>query len=260
MSQSVERRSFETPGTHLVQFYDAQPSALVRNVAGFIDDGLQRGDSVVVIATSEHSDAFLNALGKSRGPRDVRSRRLVFLDAQTTLDQFMSDGRPDWKRFSEVVGGTIRGLRRARPSAGIRAYGEMVGILWAAGQVDAAVQLEKFWNVLLGGDDFTLFCGYPIDVFAEEFQAERIHELLCAHTHVLPCGVASAMEAALERAIADVLGERPEEISSDGDGALHPSWGSIPGVESTILWLRNNQPEYAAEILSLARVYYQASG
>ncbi len=259
MTQTVERGSFEEPGSHLVQFYDAEPSALVQNVAGFIDEGLQRGDSVVVIATPEHSDAFLSTLGKSRAQGDTRTRRLVILDAQATLDQFMRDGRPDWRRFEQIVGGTIRGLRRANPAAGLRAYGEMVGILWAAGQVDAAVQLEKFWNVLLSGRDFMLFCGYPIDVFADEFHVAHVHDLLCSHTHVLPGGTASAMETALDRAIREVLGEQPQDVRRGVEGTLHPAWAAIPGAEATILWLRNHQPQYANEILSRARSYYRAS-
>jgi MEDS: MEthanogen/methylotroph, DcmR Sensory domain len=259
MTQTLEHGSFEEPGSHhLVQFYDAEPSVLVGNVAGFIDEGLERGDSVVVIATPEHGDAFLNALGKSRGQNETRTRRLVILDAQATLDQFMRHGAPDWRRFEQIVGGTIRGLRRANPAAGLRAYGEMVGILWAAGQVDAAVQLEKFWNVLLSGTGFTLFCGYPIDVFADEFHGAHIHDLLCAHTHVLPGGTASVMESALNRAVRDVLGEEAPDVRRGIDGAADPAWGALPGVEATILWLRNHQPKYAGEILSRARTYYRA--
>jgi hypothetical protein len=250
--------SAELHGNHLVQFYDADPAALVANVAGFIDEGLQRGDSVVVIATPEHGDAFLSALGASRSQRDVRARRLVLLDAEATLEQFMTGGQPDWRRFEHVVGGTIRGLRRAKAAAGLRAYGEMVGILWAAGQVDAAVQLEKYWNVLLGGDEFTLFCGYPVDVFTDEFHAAHVHEVLCAHTHVLPGGTASTMEAALDRAMRDVLGNEADAVLRGANAAKHPAWGAVPGVEATILWLRQHQPAYASEVLSRARDYYRA--
>ena len=254
----TEPQSFEEPGTHLVQFYDGDPSILIRNVAAFIDEGLGLGESVLVIADQDHADAFLSALGKSRGLHDMRTRRLVFLDCRATLDQFMCEGEPDWRRFEQVVGGTIRGLRRARPGAGLRAYGEMVGTLWAAGQVDAAVQLEKFWNVLLSDDGFTLFCGYPIDVFGDEFQVAQMHDLLCSHTHVLPGGTASAMETALERSIREVLGDQTEEIRRSADGVLHESWGALPGVEATILWLRNHRQEHAGEILSRARTYYRA--
>lgn len=246
------------PGNHLVQFYDAEPATLVANVAGFIDEGLGRGDSVVIIATPEHGDAFMSALGMSRDRRDVRARRLVILDAEATLALFMTDGKPDWRRFEHVVGGTIRGLRRANPDAGIRAYGEMVGLLWARGEVEAAVQLEKFWNVLLGGKEFTLFCGYPIDVFADEFHTGRVHDVLCTHTHVIPGGAASAMEAALERALRDVLGREADVVHRGAKAGANPAWGVLPNVEATILWLRAHQPAYAGEVLARARTYYTA--
>ena len=185
MTQTIEGGVFARPGNHLVQFYGAEQLALVANVAAFIDEGLQLGDSVIVIATPEHSEAFVSALGSSRAQRDLRSRRLVVLDAATTLEQFMVAGDPNWYRFENVVGSTIRGLRRAKPASGLRAYGEMVGLLWAAGQFDAALKLEKYWNVLLGGDAFSLFCGYPIDGEADEINAAHLHDVVSAHTHVL---------------------------------------------------------------------------
>lgn len=257
MTQIAASGPANVAGNHLVQFYDAEPDRLVRNVADFIEDGLANGESVVVIATPEHSDAFLAAVGERRG-RDLRTRQLVFLDSQATLEQFMADGRPDWRRFEHVIGGTIRGLRRAKPAARLRAYGEMVGLLWAAGNVDAAVQLEKFWNVLLGGAEFTVFCGYPIDVFGDDFHAAHVHELLCAHSHVLPGGTASNMEAALDRALREVLGSEAAVVRRGVELAANPAWGAVPGVEATILWLRQHQPDYATEVLSRARNYYRA--
>jgi hypothetical protein len=192
MSLYLERDVLGTAGNHLVQFYDADATALVANVGTFIDDGLNAGDSIVVIATPEHADAFLAALGSRRAQPDVRARRLVMLDAAATLQQFMIDGRPNWRRFDAVVGATVRGLRRAKPGARLRAYGEMVGLLWSAGQTDAALELEKFWNVLLAGHEFTLYCAYPVDGFGDDLGTARKEAVLCAHTHVIS-GIGSSL-------------------------------------------------------------------
>jgi hypothetical protein len=258
MSGVLECGAVRKPGNHLVQFYDADPSTLVANVAAFIDEGLERGDSIVVIATPEHGDAFLSALGSSRRQRDVRLRRLVLLDAAATLEQIVKDGRPDWRRFEAVVGGTIRGLRRAKPGARLRAYGEMVGLLWADGRTEAAVQLEKFWNVLLAGDEFTLFCAYPIDVFADEFEAACLHDVLCTHTDVLR-GARASMEFALDRAMREVLGKEIDVVRRGAEAAANPAWGVVPALEATILWLREHQPAYATEVIARARNYYRAA-
>jgi hypothetical protein len=257
MNTTVVRASSPDPSKHLVQFYDTTPGLLVRNVSEFTDEGLQRGESVLIIAAPEHCDAFMSALDDSRGLH-MRARQLVVLDAEATLDQFMYDGMPDWRRFEQVIGGTVRGLRRAKPNAGLRAYGEMVGILWAAGRLEAALQLEKFWNALMADGGLTLFCGYPIDLFADDVQVERMHDVLCAHTHVLPSGVESAMELALDRSMREVLGEQTESVRQQNASATPSGWGAVSGVEAALLLLRRHQPQYAAEILSRARTYYRA--
>jgi hypothetical protein len=43
----------------------------------------------------------------------------------------------------------------------VRVYGEMVALLWADGQVAAALELEDLWNELGRRLPFSLFCGYP---------------------------------------------------------------------------------------------------
>jgi MEDS: MEthanogen/methylotroph, DcmR Sensory domain len=241
---------------HLVQFYDADPDALIRTVARFIEEGLERDEAAIVIATPEHVDGLLAALPASADP--TRSRRLVVLDAQATLDRFMVDGNPDWELFEKTVGGALRSLRRANDDGAVRAYGEMVGLLWASGRPEAAVRLEHFWNVLLDEGNAKLFCGYPIDVFGSEFHGQRVHDILCTHSHVIDSGTVSTMEAALGRAVEEVLGA---EALASRDAAERPAaagWGVLPKIEASILWLREKQPAYADEILSRARSYYRA--
>jgi diguanylate cyclase (GGDEF)-like protein len=185
-SQTNERDLSSNPGSHLVQFYSAELNNLIRNVVDFVDDGLRLGESVLIIAVPERSNAFMTALAATHGSRDRRFRRLVILDAQTTLDQFMPDGQPDWQRFERIVGNAIRGARRGKRSSGVRVYAEITGILWSAGQIEAAARLEKFWNTLLAGDDFTLFCGYSVDIFADEFSGSHLNDVIRRHTHVIP--------------------------------------------------------------------------
>ena len=58
-----------------------------------------------------------------------------------------------------MIGGLIRQARTGgRP---VRAYGEMVALLWDDGLVNAAIQLETMWNELGRAHSFSLFCGYP---------------------------------------------------------------------------------------------------
>jgi hypothetical protein len=254
--QMLDRQSDDAQHRHLVQFYDAAPGALVQNVARFIDEGLRTPAPVLVVATPEHTDEFLGALAEYRtGDKATRARHLTMLDAEATMEQFLVNGMPDWQRFERVVGGTVRRLCGARGGS-LRVYGEMVGILWSQGNIAAAVQLEKFWNVLLTQDDFSLFCGYPIDIFGEGFHRADVHDILCTHTHVIGGGEPSAMEFALERAMHEVLGDGAQQIRTHAGEFVHKEWGVMPAVEAMILWLRSQKPDYATEILSRARRYY----
>ena len=63
----------------------------------------------------------------------------------------------------------------------IRAYGEMVDVLWKAGQTAAAIQLEMLWNQLAQTHQFALLCGYSMGNFYKDAAQQEISGL---HTHV----------------------------------------------------------------------------
>jgi hypothetical protein len=188
-------------------------------------------------------------------PRAVLEGRLVFLDAEATLSRFMINGEPDGERFEQVVGEAIRGVRVSAVQSGVRAYGEMVGVLWSAGQHSAAVRLEELWNQLLNASDVCLYCAYPIDVLGPEFQPASVDALLCAHSHLIPGD--GTLESALERAMTEVLGSRVHGIRRLMRSNHRPSWAAVPRAEAMILWLRNNLPGSAAQILERARQHYR---
>jgi hypothetical protein len=243
---------------HLVQLYGADESSLARNVGRYLHEGWQRGDGLIVIASRDHAAAFaaeLDRLGVDVEAA-VRDGRLLVLDAQATLARFLVDGRPDPELFRVTVAGALRRVRR--DGAGIRAYGEMVGILWCGGQATAATALEALWNEVLGESQLELFCAYPIDVFGDDFHVAGIDQVLCAHTHLVPTGGEQNLEGAIERAMADVLGTRADGLRPLMKANYRPAWGVVPRGEAVILWLRNNLPDYADEILSRARGYYRA--
>ena len=242
---------------HLVQLYGSDDRLLTKNVSRFLAEGLRRGDGLVIIASAEHTEAFASQLRDERGySKAVLEGRLVFLEAKATLEDLMVEGLPDANRFDTIIGGTLKQVQARAGHTGLRAYGEMVGILWQVGQYAAAARLEELWNKLLKSSHIRLFCGYPIDVFGEEFQVEKVDPLLCAHTHMLP--VDEALESALDRAMNEVLGARVNGLRTLMKANYRPSWGEVPRTEAIILWLRNNLPGSAGEILSLARGYYQA--
>jgi hypothetical protein len=248
------------PHGHFVQLYDGDTKTLAHNVGRYLSQGLKCGEGLLVIATKENKQAFIGAirdLGEDPEAA-VRTSRLLFLDAQATLAEFMVDGEPDYDRFEKTVGKAMGKVRQQNHS-GLRAYGEMVGVLWQAGHYSAAIRLEEFWNKLLQAGGFTLFCSYPIDVFAKEFQVSGVDALLCDHTHLIPTSPDEMLEKALYRAIEDRLGARASGLSLLVQANCRPDWAILPNAEGIILWLRNNLGNEAEEILGLARHYYRNS-
>ncbi len=249
------------PHAHFVQFYKADEPSLNRNVASFLWDGLLRGDGLLVIATAQRRESLSSHLARL-GADVVLARRegqLAMLDARELLDRFMVDGRPDPERFQDVIAEALRVALPRVPDASVCAYGEMVGVLWEAGETAAAIQLEEYWNQLLHRGGITLFCGYPIDIFADDFQKSHIHDVLCAHTRVMSTGSNGELGAALDRAMDELLGSGADEVRLSMKTGVPSMNLAAPEAESAILWLRSHVPENAESILTCARSYYEAS-
>ena len=128
---------------HVVQFYQ-DDRLLCDSVADFIAVGLAAGETDIIIAAEAHREAFCERLDARAFDVDRARRggRLTLLDARETLAKFMVDGMPDWDRFHAVVG-PVLAASSAAASGQVRAYGEMVNLLWQEGRTLAAIQLEE---------------------------------------------------------------------------------------------------------------------
>jgi hypothetical protein len=168
---------------HAVRFYDSADS-LCRIVAAFLADGLDTGQPALVIATPDHRAGIVETLREwnlDAGALQA-SGDLLVLDAEATLARIMVDGLPDPLRFNAVGTEAIERACRGRRDCTIRAYGEMVDVLWKRGQSVAAVRLEMLWNKLADTKDFSLLCGYAMGNF---YKGAQQHEICAQHTHVI---------------------------------------------------------------------------
>ena len=174
---------------HAVQFYKDETS-LAATVAQFLADGLSAGQPGLVIATPSHSESIVRELA-ARG-LDVDALRttgeLRFFDARKMLASFMVEDMPDPGMFRSNVGDVIEKLCAGRTPCPIRAYGEMVDLLWQEGNADGAIKLEILWNQLAATYDFSLLCGYAFGHFYKETRDPRYHDVVAQHTQVLSLG------------------------------------------------------------------------
>jgi hypothetical protein len=172
----------ESGQIHAVRFYESRQS-LAGMVGQFLGEGFVAGLPAVVIATPEHVAAIKGVLtarffnvGRLEAAGD-----LIMVDADATLAQFMVDGMPDAARFRNAVTPLIERACRGGKDCVIRAYGEMVDVLWKAGHTVAAVRLETLWNQLAQTHAFALLCGYSMG----HFYKDAAHQEICGlHTHV----------------------------------------------------------------------------
>jgi len=167
-------------GDHLVHFYD-DADDLASIVAPYLATGLRAGERAVVIATAEHRDAFESALGALgvNVRRAKQQARLVAVDATRTLERLMVDGNIDSDAFDHVIGEMIRGGEHP-----MRAYGELVDLLWDRGDVAQAIELEQLWNGLTGEVGFPLLCAYRSSGVADIANEDAVREVCHLHSSV----------------------------------------------------------------------------
>ena len=178
---------------HLVQYYEKE-GFLYDRVTDFMSDGLRATDAAILIATRAHREAVESRLLQVGVdlPGLTASGRYHGLDARETLSRFMVNGRPDRSRFESTIGPVIRTARGG--DRRVLAFGEMVALLYAEGNRDAAIQLEELWNELARKEAFALLCAYPITSFDDTGHAKPFADINHAHTGVAPAESYSIVE------------------------------------------------------------------
>ena len=178
----------DEPPPHRVQYYTGEEH-LFDTVAHFLAEGLVLGDGIVVIATRRHRETLEQRLRAQGGDRAIASDRLLLLDARATLAKFMVGGMPDTDLFREFVGRLMIGLKRGpQHPERIRAYGEMVDLLWRDGNSRAAIRLEELWNDAGKEHPFSLLCAYVMGNFYKDTDQARFFEVWRGRGDVLPAG------------------------------------------------------------------------
>jgi signal transduction histidine kinase len=184
--------------SHAVVFYE-DPSTLFESVAAFFKGGLDADERVVAITTAAHRGGITSRLGLATMAHATATGQLVWLDAHETLERFMNGSEVDVDRFRELIGGIVRDLRAKAPGARIRAFGEMVDVLWRAGSSNAALRLEDLWNDVSQQHSFGLLCAYGMGCFDGASYAQ-----ICAkHSHVFPSSTKGDGHTPAEGALED---------------------------------------------------------
>jgi hypothetical protein len=179
----------------MVQIYKAE-EVFLDSLEGFVAGGLKAGDGVIVIATPAHLAVLEHRLLTRRFDVGAAAAadQYVALDARETLARFMVDGPlrdgkaswPDEARFSAVVNELLTRAGHGpdgRPRR-VRAFGEMVALLWKEGLTSATIRLEYLWHDFCQKSGLCLFCAYPRAFFTQDPE-QSIREICATHSKVI---------------------------------------------------------------------------
>jgi PAS domain S-box-containing protein len=184
--------------SHMVQFSESD-EALCNVIAEFVAPGLVGGEPAVVIATEPHRRALTARLGAQgidvEGAR--AAERLVLLDAEETLSRFMVGTEPDSGLFERAVGPVLDRLASAHGAGRVRAYGEMVDVLWRGGNPEAAIRVEEMWNNLRKDRSFALLCACVTASFYDD--PGSLQRVCRSHTHVNAADAGSSSRRSAEQ-------------------------------------------------------------
>lgn len=175
---------------HDVVVYHAE-DALTKSVVDFLSAGIRVGQPIIVIATPAHRREFLAGLRAGRlDPEEQFAGSLaVWLDARETLDSFMEGSLPNRELFIATVGSVFERLLDKRQYLIVRAFGEMVDLLWKDGNIEGAILLEQLWNELALKYKYSLLCAYSIENFVHEAGVAAFRRVCDHHTNAFPLDV-----------------------------------------------------------------------
>ena len=173
---------------HAVRFYE-DAASLAKMVAGFVAEGLITGQPGILDrharASACHQPAVIGH-GIQPGPAEEPAQ-------PARCSTRARPSPPSWwtacrnaERFEEVMIPVIDAACRNRTDCVIRAYGEMVDVLWKDGKEAAAIRLEMLWNQLANVRAGSRCCAAIR--WAASTKTRPFDDICHQHTHMVSAG------------------------------------------------------------------------
>ncbi|HUR61900.1 MAG TPA: MEDS domain-containing protein [Candidatus Thermoplasmatota archaeon] len=240
---------------HYVLLY-TEESALVDAMGSWAEAGLNAGEGVILIVRAGIAQRVRGWLQQAdMDPASFETvGRLRILDADGTLRLFMMGGTPQANLFQNVIAPLLEDVRKASPAGTVRAWGEMVDLLWKRAQGPAAVKLEGLWNDLIGTHHFHLFCAYQADAF-DTLQFPKVRAIAATHGVLLPAEDDARFAAAVDQALTETYGPEADAVRAFLAQGASPR---VPIGFHRLLALHDLAPDFAAIVAARAGLHYRA--
>ncbi|PSJ16382.1 MEDS domain-containing protein [Nitrosomonas supralitoralis] len=173
------------PFNHIVQVCEDVLSQS-KILTHYIKDGLVNDEAIIVIAKPGLRQAVMFELdGLDLDlQRYKNSGQIKFFDAEFLLSNLLFNRIIDKQAFHDFVTYPIQVTRSKFGK--VRAFGEMVDVLWQNNQEDSALQLEDLWNDLCMNEELMLLCTYLLDSLDPNDYEKSLEHICKCHTHSIP--------------------------------------------------------------------------
>ena len=243
------------PASHILQIYDSE-DFLASAVALFAAEGLKAGEAVLLTGTAPH----LAAIDRELRSADVdaaaaeRNGQLLLSDVEESLVHVVADGHLEPANFDKVACGTLEGVLADSRFSGVRWWGEITNTLHHRGNRKAGLEAERLGDAAAKKYGATVFCSFLADKYDSRGYDEILHDLCCVHSHVIPAPDYVQHRLAVNRAIAEVVGEIRGTLLQS-----LTSWKGLacelPSSQALLFWLRETLPDQFDAVLQRAKRY-----
>lgn len=171
---------------HVVHFYEA-PDARDRAVVEWVLPTLRNGGGALLVCTP--SNAARVRAGLCDAGLDVedleRHGRLMIVRARDLMARFIDARGLHPETFRHLARDLILKIRVGcgDSDAPIRVWGEMVHLLWEAGDRSGAHRLEQMWNDILPEAGVELLCSYDVAGATDAAYDALRRDVMETHVH-----------------------------------------------------------------------------
>jgi DNA-binding NarL/FixJ family response regulator len=161
-------------------------SSFIDGFTRFIETALLKGNPAIVIATASHRTRILDELRARAGnlASAIQNGLYISFDVHEAISAFMMNDWPDPTRLAQWADNAIRAARPAStgPSRRVAICGECAPILLAQGKAEAAIQLERLWDIVAEVHEVDILCGYPCVPLRHTENSQIFESIRAAHS------------------------------------------------------------------------------
>ena len=244
------------PTGHIVQLYQ-DADFYGEAISHFAAEGLARGESIIIVATGPNwANISGRLITKGLTPDELfRRGQLTLLDAETTLPKFLVGGMPDAKTFKDLAAATIERARAEGKFPRVRWWGEMVNLLYIAGNQSGSTRLEELFDDVAHEQSISIFCSFLMDKYDPEIYDRAFGDVCRTHAHVIPAEDYALHRKVVDRAVGEVIGPIEGPLLRSLVSWARGRAAGMPESQSTLLWVRDAVPTKFDEVLACARKY-----